>query len=112
MLAYCYATEIAFHEYTGQTVSEYITESSQATLNGKMPDPRKSVYFVLSAIVSYYENQSEEAPVKDSDILYNSSPSEISNAIAELIKMYATWYALPEGEPQDKPAKGKKSKNA
>ena len=111
-VAYCYATEIAFHAYTGRSVSEFITESAAAAKEGRTPDPQGQVHLILSAIMAYSEARNEEPAVRDRDIIYDASPSEIGSAVGDIVRMYAEWYALPKGEPEDMQTEGDSPKNA
>ena len=116
-LAYCYATEIGFRGYTGQDISDYISECQIAVNSGQMPDTQKSIYLVLAAIVAYNESQgikAEDAAVTDSDLIYHAKPAEVASAIATIVTLYSEWYEIPNDEPKNKePQKGtKKRKNA
>lgn len=109
-ISYCYATEIAFHGYTKKTIPEFINETHVAIQEGKTPNPSDAFYFVLAAMLSYYEGKGEEAPIKDSDLLYHASPDELNKATAALITLFSEWYAIPADEPKPK-ATTKKPKN-
>lgn len=98
-VAYCYATEIGFHRYTGKNLDEF-----DAT------DPEHVTYLIISAILSYYQGRDEEPPVKDEDLMYQAKPKELIEAMAAIFKLRAEWYELPVGEPKDE-AKGEPSKN-
>lgn len=98
-VAYCYATEIAFHKYTGKSVDEF-----DAT------DPDHVSYLIISAILSYYQSRDEEPPVRDGDIMYDARPKEIINAMTAIFKLRAEWYEVPADEPKDE-GKEPKRKN-
>ena len=116
-LAYCYATEIAYRDLSGEDISDFMQEASVA-INGdtpRMPDVKKTIYAILAAINAYYESKKEEAPVKDTDIMFHCTAQELGLALGTVIGLRAQFYALPAGEPEDKPDKGKggrKRKNA
>lgn len=100
-IAYCYATEIAFADYCGKTPAEII--------QGKNPTPKEITYLILSAVMAYYKG--EEAPIKDTDLMYNSTPQEMTDALTAVIKLFAEWYNVPTGAESKKKKTGKESKN-
>lgn len=112
-LGYCYATEIAYKDYTGEDIREFMQEAFLAINDQpqRMPDTKKTTYLILSAIVAYYESVQKQAPVKDSDLLYNATPQEIGTALGVVITLWSQFYALPADEPNDKEKKGTKGKN-
>ena len=111
-LGYCYATEIAYIDLSGENITDII----QDTVTGinatpsRMPAAKRSIYLVLAAVIAYYESVKEEAPVKDIDIMSESTPEEIGKAIGTIINLWAKFYNIPKGEPAEKPAKGKGKK--
>ena len=86
-IGYCFATELAFKQYTGVNIEDMDTAN-----------PEHIVYIILSAIVAYYEGSGEESPVKDNDLMYKAKPTELVAALTEVFKMRAEWYELPKGE--------------
>jgi len=114
-LGYCYATEIAYKNMSGEEIADIIKETF-AAVNAKparMPDTERSIYLVLSAIMAYYESKGEEAPVESADLMNDTTPLELGTALGTVINLWAKFYNIPKGEPEDKPAKGKgkKAKN-
>lgn len=102
ILAYCFATEIAFKNFTGENI-----ENFEAT------NPEHVIYLILSAIASYYQKKDMEAPVKDNDLMYEAKPTELIAGITEVMKLRAQWYEIPKGEKVDEqPANAEESKNA
>ena len=112
-LGYCYATEIAYKDYTNEDIRDFMQEAFLAINDQpqRMPDAKKTTYLILSAIVAYYESVQKQAPVKDSDLLYNATPQEIGTALGVVIPLWSQFYALPADEPKDKEKKGSKGKN-
>ena len=114
-LGYCYATEIAYKDLSGENITDII----QDTITGinatpsRMPDAKRSIYLVLAAIIAYYECVKKEKPIKDIDIMSEATPVEIGKALGTIINLWAKFYNIPNGEPEDKPkkGKGKKAKN-
>lgn len=114
-LGYCYATEIAYKDLSGENITDII----QDTVTGinatpsRMPDAKRSIYLVLAAVMAYYHSKDEDAPIRDTDLMNDTSPLEIGTALGTIINLWAKFYNIPKGEPEDKPAKGKgkKAKN-
>jgi hypothetical protein len=111
-LAYCYATEIAFSDYTGQDINQFIA-SLMPDDDGNIPttDPKKVLYAILSAALTYAENMEQECPIKDTDLMYSAKPGELIEAFTAVIELRNEWYHVPEGEPKDKPSEGDDAKN-
>ena len=114
-LGYCYATEIAYKDLSGEDITAII----QDTINSinaqppRIPDTKRSIYLVLAAVMAYYESLKQEAPIKDIDIMSEATPLELGTALGTIINLWAQFYNIPKGEPEEKPAKGKgkKAKN-
>ena len=114
-LGYCYATEIAYKELSGEDIADIIQETI-AAINAKparMPDTKRSIYLVLAAVMAYYDGKDVDAPIMDTDLMRETSPIELGTALGTIINLWAKFYNIPKGEPEDKPAKGKgkKAKN-
>ena len=77
-----------------------------------MPDAKRSIYLVLAAVLAYYQSQDKDAPIKDTDLMNDTTPLELGIALGTIINLWAKFYNIPKGEPKEKPAKGKgKAKN-
>lgn len=114
-LGYCYATEIAYKELSGEDIADIIQETI-ASINAKharMPEAKRGIYLVLAAVIAYYESKGEDAPIKDTDLMNDTTPLELGTALGTIITLWAQFYNIPKGEPADKPqkGKGKKAKN-
>ena len=113
-LGYCYATEIAYKDLSGEDIAA-ILQDTVAAVNAKpqrMPDAKRSIYLVLAAVIAYYQSQDTDAPIKDTDLMNDTTPIELGTALGTIINLWAQFYNIPKGEPEDKPAKGKgKAKN-
>lgn len=109
-VAYCYATEILFSDYTGQEFSEFIKEA--VVDKNTQSSSKKVLYAILSAIIAYSQSQGVEAEVVDTDIMFNAQPQEIIEAFSVIISLYNDWYKLPKQvvEKANK-KKGTKGKN-
>lgn len=115
ILGYCYATEIAYKDLSGENITDII----QDTVTGinatpsRMPDAKRSIYLVLAAVMAYYQSKGEDAPIKDTDLMNDTTPLELGTALGTIINLWAKFYNIPKGEPEEKPKKGKvkKAKN-
>lgn len=111
-LAYCYATELAYKDYTNEDITDFIPEIINSTQAGQMPDTKKSIYLILSAIMAAAQSKNEESAITDKELMFEASPEDMGNALASIIMLRLKFYNIPLGEPKDKPAKGgKKAKN-
>ena len=111
-LGYCYATEIAYKDLSGEDIADIINETI-ACVNAqppRMPDVKRSIYLVLAAIMAYYESKGEDAPIKDTDLMNDTTPLELGTAMGTVINLWTKFYNIPKGEPAEKPAKGKGKK--
>lgn len=100
--AYCYATEIAFHNYTDVNIEDF-----DAT------NPEHVVYLIIAAVFAYYQGTSEELPITDNDVIIKASPTEITEAVKTIVELRVDWYKLPKSESEEakKEAAGDGSKN-
>ena len=110
-VAYCYATEIAFKDLSGQDIAEFMGEVGEAITANKMPDVKKSIFLLVAAIMSYYETKKEDAPITDAQIMTDATPLEMGAAIGAVLNLRSEFYALPEGEPKEKKKNAGKGKN-
>jgi len=101
-LAYCFATELAFKNFTGTNIEDFDPTS-----------PEHVIYLILSAIAAYYQKREEDAPIKDTDLMYDAKPAELISGLTEAMKLRAEWYEIPKGEKtKEQPSEGKEPKNA
>ena len=113
-LGYCFATEIAYKDLSGEDIAAIIQETIACvnTQLAHMPDAKRSIYLVIAAVIAYYQSQDKDAPIKDTDLMNDITPLELGTAIGTIINLWAKFYNIPKGEPAEKPAKGKgKAKN-
>lgn len=109
-VAYCYATEILFSDYTGQEFSEFIKEA--VVDKNTQSSSKKVLYAILSAIIAYSQSKNEDAAVVDTDIMFNAQPQEIIDAFTIIISLYNDWYQLPKQVAKKaEKKKGAKGKN-
>ena len=110
-VAYCYATEIAYKDLSGQDIADFMGEIGEALADNKMPDTKKSIFLLVAAIMSYYETKKEDAPISDAQIMTDATPLEMGAAIGAVLNLRSEFYALPEGEPKEKKKNARKGKN-
>ena len=111
-LAYCYATEISYKILSDEDIIDFGQEVIEKIQHEQMPDIRKTIFLILASMNAYYESKGEKAPVSDKELMYECTPQEIGQALGVIIGMRSQFYHVPSDEPQDKPAEGKKEKNA
>jgi len=100
-VAYCIATEIAFHNFTGLSIDAM-----------DYSNPEHVVYLILSAISAYYQKEDKEAPIKDENLMYDAAPEEVVNAIKEIVALRAEFYKKMIGDKSEDTADDGKEKNA
>ena len=64
-LGYCYATEIAYKDLSGEDITTILQETL-AAVNAeppRMPDTKRSIYLVLAAVMAYYQSNDDDAPI-------------------------------------------------
>lgn len=97
-IAYCYATEVIFSDFTGMDFYTYLAQTNDK----KSTTPKDLLYAILAAAMAYAEMTNTEAGITDKDILFNSTPQEINEAFKEVVALFMEWYKLPAGEQADK----------
>ena len=107
MLAYCYATEISYKVLTDENIEVFMGEVGVALTNETMPDVKKSIMLILASMMSYYEFKDENAPLTDKELMTNTTPSELGNAIGVIVGLRHKFYYVPNDE-QDKANEEKK----
>ena len=115
-LAYCYATEISYKLLSDEDINIFMTEVYECMNDDiqRMPDIRKTIFLILAAISAYYESRGEELPIDDKTLMYECKPEELGTALGVVLGLRGQFYAVPSGEPEDKPdgKAAKKRKNA
>ena len=102
-MGYCFATEIAYKDLSDEDIMDFIPEVGKAVNSQRMPDIKKTLFAIIAAIMVCYDS-AEEAPVKDTDLMTRTTPTELGNALATFILLRNDFYRIPSGEPKDKPA--------
>ena len=103
-LAYCFGTEISYKLLAEQECTDFVREvlAGLAQETPKMPDTRKSIYLIMSAMTAYYESNGEKNPIEDKELIFHATPEDIGLAIGTIARMYIEFYKIPIGEPEDK----------
>ena len=93
-------------------MTDFAMEAVTAFQKERMPDVKKTIYAILACVMAYYESKGEDAPIKDSELMNETSPMEVGKALGTVLSLRAEFYTVPAGEPEEKPSKGKgKAKN-
>jgi len=110
-IAYCYATEIAYKDFAGEDMTDYIKHAIESINAQRDPDIKRTIYAILAAMMAYYNSHNEEPPVTDSDLMNEAKPAELGMAIFTILDLRKQFYRVPSGEPEDKTEEGEKAKN-
>jgi hypothetical protein len=101
-LAYCFGTEISYKLLADQECTEFVREVLQGLAENKMPDSRKAIYLIMSAMTAYYESKNQENPIEDKELIFHATPDDIGLAVGTIAGLYIEFYKIPVGEPEDK----------
>ena len=100
-LAYCYATEIAYKDLSGENIADYIKEAVACIQQETDPDVKHTIYAILACMLAYYQSRGEEAPLTDTDLMNDAKPAELGTAIFTIIGLRMDFYKVPKGEPEE-----------
>lgn len=114
-LGYCYATEINYSNFTkGENASVFISTTAtklDALSKGDataQPDVEKCIYLILAAAIAYYQSKGEKCPITADDFLFTDNPTELYEALSQVILLYGSFYNLiPSEQPKKKGTQGK-----
>ena len=110
-LGYCYATEIAYKDLADEDILDYVKHVIESIDEKKDPNVKRTIFAILACMIAYYDD-ADKAPVKDSEIMKECTPTEFINAAVAILELRAEFYHLPKGEPEDAVTSGEKPKNA
>jgi hypothetical protein len=79
-----------------------VREVLQGLAENKMPDSRKAIYLIMSAMTAYYESKNQENPIEDKELIFHATPDDIGLAVGTIAGLYIEFYKIPVGEPEDK----------
>lgn len=94
-VAYCYATEIAYNDFTGEEFTSLFAAVDGGENNVK---PKKILFAILSAIIAYAQAHGEEVAVNEDDLMYRATPQEIINAFSAVLDLAVKWYRISDGD--------------
>ena len=72
-LAYCYGTEISYKLLADEECTEFVREVLTGLQDNRMPDIRKAIYLIMSAMTAYYESQNQPNPIEDKELIFHAS---------------------------------------
>lgn len=108
-LGYCYATEIAYKTLAEEEIIDFRRELAENVNEGAMPDVRRCIYLIQSAILSYYEMTGEDSPIKDRDLMYEATPEDIGLGIGTVLGLQGDFYHTSKSEAEKEQAEEKES---
>lgn len=117
-LGYCFATEIGFKTLADKDLTQFIHEVAAgfAAEPKVEPDKETVIRAIIASAIAYYESRDEEPAITGRDLMYEATVMELSEALGNIIQMYAQFYniaGLVEDTKTDKNKKPKrKPKNA
>lgn len=116
MMAYCYATEIAYKAMADEALHDFIQKAIKCINEKKDPDSKRVIFAILASVNSYYESLTDinerKSPVTDHDLMYNLTPKEMGAALGNILILRSQFYQLPKGEEGDTQEEEGEQKNA
>lgn len=97
-LSYCYAVEIGYKIMADQNIHDFFDEVGKALNEQKMPDIQRTVYLIMASTMAYYESREEKAPITDKQLIYESSPEDLGNALLAIITLRNEFFKVPSDE--------------
>lgn len=111
VLAYCYATEIAYRELANEDILDWAKETIDKIQAKEDPDIKRSIFAILACLMAYYRD-ADKTPIHDTDILHEATPNEIITAVLAILRLRGKFYYVPSGEPEDNSTSEDNEKNA
>lgn len=97
-LSYCYAVEIGYKIMADQNIHDFFDEVGKALNEQKMPDIQRTIYLIMASATAYYESRKEKAPITDKQLIYESSPEDLGNALLAIITLRNEFFKVPSDE--------------
>ena len=94
-VAYCYAVEIAFYNYTGVSIDKFDAKN-----------PQHVIYLIMACIFAYYNakvHENESHDLSDEQLLYYSKPEEIVEAFKTVLELRQKWYGVDDAAAKQQP---------
>lgn len=105
-MRYCAAAETGYETLTGKPSTVFMPIIEERNADGKptkLTPPSAStddyLKLAISAIVAAYARSDEEAPITVEEIIYDTTPKEVTDLITNVIKLRNQWYAVPDVVP-------------
>ena len=102
MLGYCFATEIAFKEMSGEDVGKFVRDAVKDLGNNVEPDRQKSIYLIMAAVEAYYESIGKKTPITEKDLMNSHQSGEFGTALGTILGMHIKMNTPPKGDDEDK----------
>lgn len=111
-LGYCFATEIGFKTLADKDLTQFINEvaAGYAAEPKVEPDKETAIRAVIASAIAYYESRGEEPAITDRDLMYEATITELSEALGNIILMFAQFYDIARLVEDTKTDKNKKPK--
>ena len=121
-MRYCAAAETGYERLSGQSSDIFVPEverDDEGNITNVKQRAKADDYIKLAiaAIIAAYARQNEESPITADDIMYDSTPQEVTTLITTVIVLRAKWYEIPsvvkqDEQPTDEEEDDDKPKNA
>lgn len=118
-MRYCAAAETGYETMSGQS-SDIFVPDIERDKDGNITDIKQKakaddyIKLAFAAIIAAYARKGEDSPITAEDILYDASPTEVTNLITTVITLRNQWYEVSKVvEPETDEEEGDgKPKNA
>lgn len=84
-LTYCAASENGFETLSGKSISDLDFTRSQDLLN-----------LALACIIAAYTRDKQDPPITGDDLLYKSTPQELTDLYLTVLSLRNDWYGVPK----------------
>lgn len=113
-LLYCFQTEIAYHDITGEELNTFINSTIKDAKDNKTPDGKKVACAIVAANIASSEYEGIEQTLTIKDILHKANAAEILQAFAAILELFIKFYQTPveEANKDDKKGGSKKPKKS
>lgn len=100
-LGYSYATEIGYNALADESINDFMEEAAKSLSENRMPDIKKTIYLIISAVKAYSEWKREPAAITDRELMFEADPVDVGTALGTIISLRAEFYHLPANEPAE-----------
>ena len=101
-MRYCAAAETGYEQLSGKGIEVFTPtfgkDDEGNTIVKEKPAAMMQDYLYLAtaAIVAAYLREGTEAPISAKDILYDTTPQEVTELITLVVRLRNEWYKVPE----------------